>query len=315
MTRLQRTREEEMAQWLIETERRAQLELGKNLEADAARARALLAGLDHLVVQDIRLTATAALADVVLPAAASFAESDGTVTNSERRVQRMHPALDPPGEARDDLDIVFALAEEMGAGWGEADPETTWNELRSLSVMHTGMSYDRLDELGGIQWPCADLDDPGEQFLHSRLWEDPVVGPRASFHAVDWAGPADALSAEFPLRLTTGRRLDSFNTGAQSGSYNPPTRIQEGIEINAADGIRLGLDDGDLVRVVSRRGTVEATVRFDDSLVEGLAFMTFHASSEVDTNLLIADTWDPKSGTAEFKATAVRLERFRAASA
>ena len=152
-------------------------------EADATKARGLLAGLDHLVVQDIQLTATAELADVVLPAAASFAESEGTVTNSERRVQRIRPALQPPGEARHDLDIVFALANTMGAEWGAPEPEDVWDELRSLSEMHRGMSYARLEELGGIQWPCTDESDPGELFLHARLWADPVGGPLAPLPA------------------------------------------------------------------------------------------------------------------------------------
>ena len=149
-------------------------------EADQKRAIALLEGLDLLVVQDLFLTKTAALADVVLPATAAWAESDGTVTNSERRVQRVRAAVAPPPGARDDLAIIFELANRMGAAWGEPDPETVWNEVRRLSPVHAGMSYARLEELGGLQWPCYDEDHPGELFLHSRLWEDPVPGqPRA----------------------------------------------------------------------------------------------------------------------------------------
>ena len=142
-------------------------------EADQARAKRLLASRELLVVQDLFLTRTAELADVVLPAAAAWAESEGTVTNSERRVQRVRKAVEPPGEARDDLWIIFELARRMGHDWGPPLAEAVWDELRSLSPVHAGMSYARLEALGGIQWPCYDESHPGELFLHSRLWEDP----------------------------------------------------------------------------------------------------------------------------------------------
>ncbi len=145
-------------------------------EADTHRARRLLAGLELLVVQDIFLTKTAEMADVVLPAAAAWAETEGTVTNSERRVQRVRRALDPPGEARDDLWAIFEIARRMGHDWGEASAEAVWNELRTLSPVHAGMSYARLEAEDGLQWPCYDETHPGEPFLHSRLWADPVPG-------------------------------------------------------------------------------------------------------------------------------------------
>ena len=167
-------------------------------EADQKRAIRLLEGLDFLVVQDLFLTKTAELADVVLPATAAWAESEGTVTNSERRVQRVRKAVEPPPGARDDLAIIFDLANRMGAGWGEADPETVWNEVRRLSPVHAGMSYARLEELGGIQWPCYDETHPGELFLHSRLWEDPVPGNRVPFVPVDHDPPVDKLDARLP---------------------------------------------------------------------------------------------------------------------
>src|SRR5262249_12978627 len=130
-------------------------------EADQKHAIHLLESLDHLVVQDIFLTKTAELADVVFPASPSWCEAEGTVTNSERRVQRARRALDPPGQARDDIDIVSQLAARMGSDWGTPTAEEVWDELRSLSPMHRGMTYERLDELGGIQWPCFDENDPG----------------------------------------------------------------------------------------------------------------------------------------------------------
>jgi len=282
-------------------------------EADQHRTRRLLEGLEFLVVQDIFLTATGEIADVVLPAAAGWAESEGTVTNSERRVQRVRRALEPPGEARDDLAIIFELARRLGHDWGEPEAERVWNELRSLSPVHAGMSYARLEAEGGLQWPCYDETHPGELFLHSRLWEDPVPGNRAPFIPVDHDPPVDRLDDEFPIRLTTGRRLDSYNTGVQSGGYASPLRRGETLDISPEDAERHGLAEGERVRVVSRRGAVEVAVRIDETLRPGLTFMTFHFQDDVATNLLTIDATDPKSGTAEFKATAIRIEKLEAA--
>jgi predicted molibdopterin-dependent oxidoreductase YjgC len=278
-------------------------------EADILRARRLLSSLDFLVVQDLFLTATAELADVVLPGTASWCESEGTVTNSERRVQRVRKALDPPGEARDDMWILSELARRLGFDWGHPTAEEAWDELRSLSPMHRGMRYDRLEALGGIQWPCPSEDDAGARFLHGRLWEDPLVGDPVPFMPVDHKPPFEALDAEYPIRLTTGRRLESYNTGAQSGRYNSPLHKGEFLELSPEDADRLLLEDGDTVRVSSRRGSVEAPFRIDRSLRPGLAFMTFHFPDQVDVNQLTIDVTDPLSGTAEFKACAVRVER------
>jgi len=277
-------------------------------EADQQRAIRLLEGLDHLVVQDLFLTRTAQLADVVLPAGSTLGESEGTVTSSERRVQRVRKAFDPPGEARDDIEIVYELARRLGHDLGSPRAEDVWNELRSLSPMHGGMRYDRLEAAGGIQWPCPDEEHPGTQFLHARLW-DPVVEDRAPFNVVEHSPPVDLLDEDFPLRLTTGRRLESYNTGVQSGGYASPLhRGGEAILLAPEDGARYGLQDGGRARVVSRRGSVEAPVRYDDTLRPGLAFMNLHFPDEVATNVLTIDATDPKSGTAEFKATAIRVE-------
>ncbi len=282
-------------------------------EADQKRTRQLLEGLDFLVVQDIFLTKTAELADVVLPAAASWAESEGTVTNSERRVQRVRKAMDPPGQARDDVAIIFDLANAMGAGWGTASAEAVWDEVRALSPVHAGMSYARLEAEGGLQWPCYDETHPGELFLHSRLWEDPVPGNRAPFVPVDHDPPVDRLDDDFPIRLTTGRRLDSYNTGVQTGGYTSPLRRGESLDMSPEDVAAYGLAEGERVRVVSRRGQLEVPVRTDPSLRPGLTFMTLHFQDDVATNVLTIDATDPKSGTAEFKATAIRIERLEVA--
>ena len=284
-------------------------------EADCAHTMHLLENLDHLVVQDIFLTKTAEYAHVVLPAAASWCESDGTVTSSERRVQRVRKALDPPGGARDDIAILCDLAGRLGRPWGSPTSEQVWDELRGLSSWHKGMSYRRLEERGGIPWPCPDEGHAGSPFLHARLWKDPVEGAPAPFSAVEFEPPVDELTEEYPIRLTTGRRLDSFNTGVQTAGYASPLRRGESLDLPPEDLERYGLGDGERVRVVSRRGSVETPVRLDAGLRPGLAFMTLHFQDDVATNLLTIDATDPKSGTAEFKATAIRIERLNGARA
>ena len=301
----------EMFEAMEKGELRAAYIIGENparSEADQSRAVRLLKGLDHLVVQDIFLTQTAQLAHVVLPASAGWAESEGTVTNSERRVQRVRRALDPPAGARDDIEVICDMARRLGCDFGNPTAEEVWDECRRLSPMHAGMSYARLDELGGIQWPCPDESHPGTQFLHARLWSDPVEGPRAPFSAVEHDPPVDRLTDEFPLRLTTGRRLDSYNTGVQSGEYRSPLRRREELLISPEDGRRFGVADGERVKASSRRGSIEVPVRYEASLRPGLAFMTLHFPDQASTNVLTIDATDPKSGTAEFKASAIRID-------
>jgi predicted molibdopterin-dependent oxidoreductase YjgC len=296
--------------------------LGENpaqSEADIGRTRRLLEGLDHLVVQDIFLTRTAEMAHVVLPATAAWCETEGTVTNSERRVQRVRKALDGPDGARDDVDILLGLAARLGYSWTYGGPdalpaaraEAIWDELRSLSPIHQAMSYARLEALGGIQWPSYDKVRLEPPYLHGRLWaSDPAErGKPAPFSIVHHDPPVEAVTDEYPLRLTTGRRLDSYNTGVQSGGLASPLRRGETIDVSPADAAAIGVVDGDMVRVSSRRGTVNAPVRIDTAMRPGLVFMTFHSADEVDVNLLTIEANDPRSGTAEFKAAAVRIDK------
>ena len=282
-------------------------------EADVAHAIHLLEGLDHLVVQDIFLTKTAQLADVVLPATAAWCETEGTVTSSERRVQRVRKAIEPPPGARDDSEILCEVARRLGHDWRYESAEAIWDELRSLSPLHRGMSWRRLEELGGIQWPCPSEDALEPSYLHGRLWaaEPAERGRLAPFSVVEHELPVDELCEEFPFRLTTGRRLDSYNTGVQSGSYASPLRRGETLDLCPKDAAALGVAEGEVVRVVSRRGSVTAPVRFDPGLRPGLVFMTFHFPDQVDVNQLTIEATDPKSGTAEFKASAVRIEPLR----
>jgi formate dehydrogenase major subunit len=283
-------------------------------EADSQHARKLLENLDTLIVQDIFLTKTAEIADVVFPAANAAFESDGTVTNSERRVQRVRKALDPPGDAKDDIWIIAQLAKRLGFDWGDLTAHEAWDELRSLSPMHRGMTWERLDAMGGAQWPCWDEDHPGTQYLHARLWEDDPekrLDP-APFSVVADDPPVDELTEEYPIRLTTGRRLDSYNTGVQTGGYTSPLRRPEAIELAREDAEALGLAEGEPALVSSRRGEVVAPVHVSSALRPGLAFMTLHFPEQVETNRLTIEATDPKSGTAEFKATAIRVEKLPA---
>jgi formate dehydrogenase major subunit len=278
-------------------------------DADANHVVHLLEGLDHLVVQEIFLTRTAQLADVVLPAAATWCEGEGTVTNSERRVQRVRKAVEPPAGARDELWIIAEIARRMGVDFGSPTAESVWNEFRTVAPAFAGgMSYARLEELQGIQWPCPDESHPGTPFLHARLWAEPCEGPRAPLSVVRWEGPVEMPDAEYPLLLTTGRRLESYNTGVQSSGYDSPLHFGESLDLSPEDATRLGIADGESVRVTSRRGSLVAPARIDSGLRAGLVFMTLHFPDEVATNVLTIDASDPKSGTAEFKACAVRVE-------
>jgi formate dehydrogenase major subunit len=182
--------------------------------------------------------------------------------------------------------------------------------------MHAGMSWARLEALGGIQWPCPSDDRIEPPFLHGRLWShDPAQrGRPAPFSVVVDDPPVEGLSEQYPLRLTTGRRLDSYNTGVQSGGYRSPNRLGETLDLSPEDAERLGINDGEPVRISSARGQVEAPARIDPGLRPGLVFMTFHFPEEVDVNQLTIDATDPRSGTAEFKAAAVRVDKLADAS-
>lgn len=286
-------------------------------EADSGQAIERMRKLEHLVVQDIFLTKTAELADVVLPATAAWCETDGTTTNSERRVQRVRKAVSPPGEAREDIDIICDIAARLGHEWKFADSEAVWDELRSVSPQHYGMTYDRLAEHQGIQWPCPSTERLEPTYMHGRLWEtDPDKrGVPAPFGIVKHDPPVDLTDEEYPLRLTTGRRLDSYNTGVQSGSFASPLRRGEYVELCPEDAELYGVEPEEEVRVTSRRGSVVAPVAVDTGLRPGLAFMTMHFPDEVDTNQLTIESNCPIAGTAEFKASAIRIEKLPVAAA
>jgi formate dehydrogenase major subunit len=280
-------------------------------DADTSAVGRRLENLDHLVVQDIFLTKTASYAHVVLPCAAAWCESEGTFTSSERRVQRVRKALEPPGSAKDDIEIMRLIAERLGRGWPKQTAEQVWDELRAVSPKHHGMSYRLLEERGGLQWPFPDENGPESPFLHARLWEKDSEkrGQLAPFGIVKHSLPVDKLDDEFPLRLTTGRRLTDYNTGVQSGGFNSPIRFGGCVDISPEDMARLDINEWEVVRVTSRRGSVLAPARREPGLRPGLLFMACNFPDEVDVNSLTIEANDPISGTAEFKATAVKVEK------
>jgi predicted molibdopterin-dependent oxidoreductase YjgC len=338
----------EMMEAVANGEIRCMYVIGENpvqSDADEHKHEKLFGSLDFLVVQDILMTKTARMADVVLPAAASWAETDGTVINSERRVQRVRKAVEPPGEARDDIMILRDIANRMGSDWNFETAEEVWDEVRRLAPKFSGISYERLEKYGGIQWPCLDgsfeeISDntpkeqlmastkgaenargetlttdviekqgPGTLFLHEQLWAEDVKN-RAPFTPVDHEGPVETPDEEFPYQLTTGRRLAFHNTGTMTQDYKKVKDNEELLEICEEDAAEHGIEDGDPVRVSSRRGTVEAvTARVTDRVRPGLLFMGYSFPDQVPTNVLTINAIDPQSGTAELKACAVSIEK------
>jgi predicted molibdopterin-dependent oxidoreductase YjgC len=276
-------------------------------DADGHHIEALFKGLDFLVVQDILMTKTVEMADVVLPGAASWIESDGTFTNGERRIQRVRQGINPPGTARPDHFIVQDIANALGANWNYESAEDIWNEVRQVAPNFAGISYDRMELEGGIQWPCPTEQHPGTKFLHTFLWAEKVE-KRAPFHPVDYQPPAEALDEEYPFQLTTGRRLQFYNTGVQTQYYEKVKDAEEFLEISEEDATKLQLEDGTMVQVSSRRGSVQVKTKISKKVYPGLVFMTFHFPDLVNTNMLTINATDPLAGTAEFKACAVKIE-------
>lgn len=273
-------------------------------DANATHARKCLQNLELLVMQDNFPTETIELAHVVLPAA-GWGETDGTFTNTERRVQRVRAAIRPPGDARPDTWIICELAKRMGKEIGSGDAEETWNEIASVTPTMAGITYQRIEQVG-LQWPCRTLDDPGTPFLHADLW----TTRKAKFVPVQHRPPTENPDAEYPLILTTGRRLYQYHTGMRT-RHSPgidELAPEELVEINPKDAERLGIEDGDLVKVTSRRGEVVARAAVTTRSPVGTIFMSFHFR-ESPTNVLTNPALDPASGTAEFKACAVRVER------
>jgi formate dehydrogenase alpha subunit len=271
-------------------------------DADAHHVRRAIASLDFLVVQDIFLTETAKYADVVLPAAC-YAEKDGTFTNTERRVQRVRKAVEPPGEARADDTIIADLSTRMGYAMQYDSPADIFEEIRSLTPTYAGMTYDRVDACG-LQWPCPDLDHPGTPFLH----EDVFPRGRGRLMGVEYEAPAELVNDDYPILLTTGRMLYQYNISTRQSPILEGLAPCELTEISPEDACRLGVENGGRMRVTSRRGSVVTTAKVTDRVPPGILFMTFHYW-ETAVNELTNSAFDPISKTAEYKVSAVKVEK------
>ncbi len=270
-------------------------------------AEKALRSAEFIVVQDIFMTDTAKLADVVLPAA-SFAESDGTFANSERRIQRVRPAIKPVGESKEDIEIILELFRAMGHPQNVSTANEIWDEMRNLAPIFKGITYERLDKGQGIQWPCPDENHPGTQYLHEDGMESDLPG---YFSAVDHMPPAEQPDEEFPFLLTTGRRRSTYHTGTQTSHASGFDLLvpNEMLEINKADAKKLGLTDGEEIIVESRRGKITVETKISDRSPAGTVFMTFAFPETTRTNALTSDAYDFITETPEFKACSVNIKK------
>jgi formate dehydrogenase major subunit len=276
-------------------------------DADANHIKEAIQNLDFLVVQDIFLTETAELADVVLPAT-TFAEKDGTFTNTERRVQRIRKVLNPRGNSRGDWEIVCEVARRMGAqGFEFEDSSSIMEEIASVSPIYGGIHFDRIENVG-LQWPCLDSSHSGTKFLHLDRFS--TEKGKGIFKPLKYKPPAETPDDEYPLVLTTERSLYHFHTGTMSRKVEGLNvlRRTELVEINPKDAAKLGIDDGEIVRVISRRGEVTTKTKVTEVSPEGVVSMTFHFA-ESPTNQLTNNALDPISKIPETKVCAVRIEK------
>ncbi len=259
--------------------------------------------LDFLVVQDIFLTDTARLADVVLPAASAF-EKEGTFTNTERKVQRVRKAIDSPGQARDDLSIIMELSRRMGYPMEYSSPRDVLREWGELWPPIQGITYERLEE-EGLQWPCPDESHPGTPYLY----KDGFPKGKVPFSPVSFNPPAETTDEDYPLVLTTGRNLFQYHSGTMTRQVEP-IEAHCGtpyVEISPGDSRRLRIRDGAAIRIVSRRGAVTVSARITERVAEGTVFLPMHYR-EAAANLLTNDALDASVKIPELKVCAVRVE-------
>jgi len=263
-----------------------------------------LANLDFLVVQDIFLTETAKLADVVLPSTC-YAEKDGTFSNTERRVQLVRKAVDPPGVAHDDWDIICEIATRMGYAMSYGNARAVAEEISRLTPSYAGISYDRI-EAEGIHWPCPTPEHPGTPILH----KDQFTSGKGSFHAIDFIPPAEHTDDEYPLYLTTGRLLYQYHTGTMTMKSDGLNEIAPEcyVEISREDAQKYALKNDSRVRVSSRRGEITARIKVSTKAVNGTVFIPFHYARAA-ANKLTNAALDPISGIPEYKVCAVKLSK------
>src|SRR4030043_316091 len=279
-------------------------------DADANHTEKALKNLEFLVVQDLFLTETARLADVVLPAV-SFAEKDGTFTNTERRIQRVRKAVEPVGDSRPDWWIISQLARKMcDKDFDFENPTEVMEEIARLTPSYGGVTYERLEECG-LQWPCPTKDHPGTPILHVGRF---VCG-LGRFTPLQYKPPAELPDKEYPLMLTTGRSLNHYHTGTMTRKVTGLNSIEpEGVvEINPLDAAHLRIKDGDKVKVISRRGEVITKTRVAEKSPPKTVYMDFHFA-ESAANILTNPVLDPVAKTPEFKVCAVKIEEIGRAS-
>ena len=260
--------------------------------------------LEFLLVQEIFMTETAKLANVVLPATC-FAEKDGTFTNTERRVQRVRKAVDPPGEARPDWQIICEVSTAMGYPMDYANASEIFDEIAIVTPSYGGISYERIDKVG-LQWPCPTKDHPGTPFLH----QDRFTRGKGLMHAISFRPPAEVPDKEYPFVLSTGRTLFNYNVGNMTRKTATIAQRQNEnfVEIHHSDAARLGIAHGDITRITTRRGSIAVRASVNSKVRPGALWMPFHFA-EASTNLLTNDAFDNITRTGEYKACAAKVEK------
>lgn len=273
-------------------------------DPDLNHAGKALKKLDFLVVQDIFLTETARLADVVLPSA-SFAEKDGTFVNTERKVQRVRAAVNPPGTARQDWEILMDLSNRMGYTMKYQRVEDIMKEITEVTPSYCGIDYGRIEH-EGIHWPCPAPDHPGTPCLHV----DQFSCGLGVFHAIDYVPPAEVVDEEYPIYLTTGRVLYQYHTGTMTMKSEGLNELAPDsfVEISSRDAMAYEVEEGDLLRISSRRGEIEVKARISDTAIEGTVFIPFHYAKAA-ANVLTNAALDPVAKIPEYKVCAVRLAK------
>jgi formate dehydrogenase alpha subunit len=281
-------------------------------EPNLSHAQEALERLDFIVCQDIFLNATGQMADVILPSC-SFAEKDGTFTNSDRRVQRARKAIEPIGESRPDWEIICDLARRMeqrlgqkvSAGWEYAHPSEIWEEMRRVTPDFQGITYDRLEREGGVHWPCPEDDHPGTPYL----FEDEFPRGKGKFWEIEYGTESELPDPEFPFVLSTGRVLYHWHGGAITRNSKLDEVWPEAtVEIHPQDAADLRIDMGDWLEVRSRRGAIQVRAMVTGRSPVGLVFLPFHFI-EAAANLLTLDRIDPKAKIPDFKVCAVQLSK------
>jgi len=297
----------DMIQAMIDGKLKALYVIGENpkmSDPDQNHLDKALANLEFLVCQDIYLTETAQKADVVF-AAVSVAEKDGTFTNTERRCMKVNKAIDPIENTLNDWEIISKLSTAMGYEMNYESPEQIFDELTTVTPSYGGMTYERLG-LDGLQWPCPSAEHPGTQFLH----KDQFTRGKGLFHAVEYLDPAEMPDEEYPYWLTTGRMFAHYHTGTMTRvSPHLDTEQKTGyVEIHPEDAKTLGVNDGETVRLSTRRGETEIPARVSNKVVPGLLFVPFHFA-ESPANILTNSAFDPIAKIPEYKVCAVKIEK------